>query len=352
MAEYTHGGDILSAQAQCPGEVLDFSANLNLLGMPESVRRAAEAAIARSIHYPDPYCRELTAAIAAADGVTPDMVLCGNGAADLIFRLAFALRPRRALVTAPTFSEYRQAAEAAGCAVEHHLLSPENDFALTEDILSALTPELDMLFLCNPNNPTGQPIDGGLLEKILARCRETGIRLVVDECFLDLTDDGMERTLVPFLAEFPDLVLLRAFTKSYAMPGLRLGYCLTADRALLEALTLCAQPWSVSAPAQAAGVAALADPEHPARARAIIPGERDFLTRGLKELGLRVFPSRVNYLLFQAPGIADLKERLIPRGILIRSCSNYEGLGPDYYRIAVRPRAEKARLLQVLKEVL
>ena len=352
MAEYTHGGDILSAQAQCPGEVLDFSANLNLLGMPEAVRRAAEGAVADCVHYPDPYCRSLTAAIAAADGVAPDMVLCGNGAADLIFRLAFALRPWRALVTAPTFSEYRQAAEAAGCAVEHHLLSPENDFALTESILSRLTPELDLLFLCNPNNPTGQPIVGGLLEQILTRCREAGIRLVVDECFLDLTDDGMEHTLAPLLEEFPDLVLLRAFTKSYAMPGLRLGYCLTADRALLEALSLCAQPWSVSTPAQAAGVAALADPEHPARARAIIPGERDFLTRGLKELGLRVFPSRVNYLLFQTPGIADLKERLIPRGILIRSCANYEGLGPDYYRIAVRPRVENARLLQVLKEVL
>lgn len=136
------------------------------------------------------------------------------------------------------------------------------------------------------------------------------------------------------------------------MPGLRLGYCLSADRALLERLCLCAQPWSVSSPAQAAGLAAVRCADHPAKARVLIAAERAWLTGAMGDLGLVLFPSSANYLLFQAPGIADLKERLLARGILIRACANYVGLGPDYYRIAIRNRPENKILIQKLGEVL
>ncbi|WP_417094653.1 threonine-phosphate decarboxylase CobD [Intestinimonas timonensis] len=352
MKEYTHGGDIVGARAIWKGELLDFSANLNPLGMPEAVRKAAEDAVREAIHYPDPLCRELCAAIARRDNVTPERVLCGNGAADLVFRLAFSQRPRRVLVTAPTFSEYQDAVQAAGGEVVYHRLMPKNDFDLTEAVLDDLDDSLDMAFFCTPNNPTGRLIDRDLMLRILERCREKSIRVVVDECFLSLSDPSERVSLAGELEHFPNLVLLRAFTKSYAMPGLRLGYCLSADAALLDGLSRCTQPWSVSGPAQAAGLAALTEPEHPARARQLIAVERSWLIDALRALGLRVFPSEVNYILFRAPGVDDLKERLLAHGVLIRSCANYVGLGSDYYRVAVRPHRENEGLIGAMKEVL
>lgn len=352
MKEYTHGGDIVGAREVWKGELLDFSANLNPLGMPEAVRKAAEDAVREAIHYPDPLCRALCAAIARRDNVTPERVLCGNGAADLVFRLAFSQRPRRVLVTAPTFSEYQDAVQAAGGEVVYHRLMPKNDFDLTEAVLDDLDDSLDMAFFCTPNNPTGRLIDRDLMLRILERCREKSIRVVVDECFLSLSDPSERVSLAGELESFPNLVLLRAFTKSYAMPGLRLGYCLSADAALLDGLSRCTQPWSVSGPAQAAGLAALTEPEHPARARQLIAVERSWLIDALRALGLRVFPSEVNYILFRAPGVDDLKERLLAHGVLIRSCANYVGLGSDYYRVAVRPHRENEGLIGAMKEVL
>ena len=352
LKESTHGGDLVSARVLWAGEVLDFSANLNPLGMPEGVRRAAAEGVEEAVHYPDPLCRALSAAIARRDGVAPGQVLCGNGAADLVFRLAFSEGPRRALVTAPTFSEYEAAVSAAGCTVVRHILDRARNFDLTEAVLDELTPELDLAFFCTPNNPTGRVIDRGLLEAILEKSRAAGVRLVVDECFLALSDGGEAAGLAGYLEPYPNLLLLRAFTKSYAIPGLRLGYCLSADGALLDRLSRCAQPWSVSAPAQAAGLAAAAEPSHPRLARALIARERSRLKRALEGLGLEVIPSAANYLLFRAPGITDLRERLLRRGVLIRSCADYPGLGEDDYRIAVRLQEENEQLIRAMKEAL
>ena len=352
LKESTHGGDLVSARVLWAGEVLDFSANLNPLGMPEGVRRAAAEGVEEAVHYPDPLCRALSAAIARRDGVAPGQVLCGNGAADLVFRLAFSEGPRRALVTAPTFSEYEAAVSAAGCTVVRHILDRARNFDLTGAVLDELTPELDLAFFCTPNNPTGRVIDRGLLEAILEKSRAAGVRLVVHECFLALSDGGEAAGLAGYLEPYPNLLLLRAFTKSYAMPGLRLGYCLSADGALQDRLSRCAQPWSVSAPAQAAGLAAAAEPSHPRLARALIARERSRLMRALEGLGLEVIPSAANYLLFRAPGITDLRERLLRRGVLIRSCADYPGLGEDDYRIAVRLQEENEQLIRAMKEAL
>ena len=322
MAEYTHGGDLLTAQSRYGGPVLDFSTNLNPLGMPPEAAQAAAGADGSA--YPDALCRGLRQAIAAHDGVEERQVICGNGAADLIFRLAFALQPRRALLPAPTFSEYEEALRCVGCQVERYALDRAQDFDLDEGFLEAVTPGIELVFLCTPNNPTGRLVPTDLLLGIARQCKAVGAVLVVDECFLPLSDGG-GAGLAPYLAEFPNLFLLRAFTKSYAMAGLRLGYGLSADTGLLERLGKFAQPWSVTAPAQAAG---------------------------LRKLGCAVVPSQANYLLFQAKNDPDLKEKLLQRGILIRSCANYHNLGPDWYRVCVKGGEKNRRLLAALKEVL
>lgn len=351
MLPYTHGGDVLTAQARYGGPVLDCSANLNPLGMPPQVGEAAARAAANAAPYPDPLCRGLRAAIAAHDGVEEGQVLCGGGAAELIFRLAYALRPRRALVTAPTFSEYEGALSAAGGAVTRHPLRRERNFDVDEGILEAVGPDTELVFLCTPNNPTGRLIDQGLLLRIAEKCRGLGAVLAVDECFLPLACGGPG--LAPWLVEYPNLLLLRAFTKSYAMAGLRLGYALSANTALLERLSLSGPPWSVSTPAQAAGLAALTQcPHWPEKARAFLEGERPALAAGLSALGLDVVPGQANYLLFRAAGAADLKEKMVKKGVLIRSCANYHGLGEDWYRVCVGPTEQNRRLLAALSEVL
>ena len=151
-----HGGDWAGFAAECGALPLDFSASVSPLGLPEGVRDAAAQALREADRYPDPLCRALRRAIAAEEEVEEEMVLCGCGAADLIWRVVWARRPRRTLVLAPTFSEYESALRAAGCVVVHSALRREAGFTAGEELLDALTPELDMAFFCQPNNPTGR----------------------------------------------------------------------------------------------------------------------------------------------------------------------------------------------------
>ena len=160
MMQLVHGGDWAGYRAQYGQDALDFSANVSPLGLPEGVATAITAALATADRYPDPLCRALRAKLAVHEKVPMEHILCGNGAADLIFRVAQALRPRRALTLAPTFSEYEYALAAAGCETAFHPLHEKDNFALTDTILGKLSPALDLVMLCNPNNPTGQPADG------------------------------------------------------------------------------------------------------------------------------------------------------------------------------------------------
>ena len=340
QTENRHGGDIYG------GIALDFSANVSPLGTPRSVTDAIERALPELYRYPDPYCRTLVQTISEYEGVPKNFVLCGNGASELIYAYCGAVRPKRAMELAPTFSEYSLALRRTGCEVVHFALKQEENFDLRENFLPILAREkIDALFLCNPNNPTGRLIADDLLEEILRICREKNIALFVDECFLSLSDGGVD--LTPSLSDFPQLFILKAFTKSFGMAGLRLGYGLSADEALLRKMSAAVPPWNVSTLAQAAGVAALGDAEFLERNRAVIRAERPRLEERLRELGFWVCPSQANYILFR--GEAGLADRLRERGAAIRDCANFEGLGPGWYRAAVRLREENDALLDAMR---
>ncbi|MCI9391393.1 MAG: aminotransferase class I/II-fold pyridoxal phosphate-dependent enzyme [Oscillospiraceae bacterium] len=346
QANNPHGGDVYGRPV-----TLDVSVNTNPLGPPPGVVRAVVDAAQLLDRYPDPHCRRLVAALADREGVPEEAILCGAGAAELIFSFCAALRPRTALELAPTFSEYAAALAAAGCRVERCALEEEQGFALTEKLLEELERKsCEVVFLCNPNNPTGRLIPPALLESILALCERRGGWLFVDECFLELSDGGRGTSLAPLLRPGRRLFLLRAFTKSYAMAGLRLGYCLCGEGALLERMGRQTQPWNVSVPAQAAGLAALGEEAYLRESRALIQSERRYLREGLEALGLTVCSSQANYLLVKSP--AELSGPLLDRGILIRDCANYRGLGPGWYRTAVRRREENRTLLNALGEIL
>lgn len=337
-----HGGDTYGL-----GDILDFSANIHPLGMPPTLKQQLQDAIPLCESYPDPFCRDLTRAIAQRDQVNSQHILCGNGAADLIFRLCQQIKAKRALITAPTFGEY---AEALGdCHIQRHFLQEEENFDLKEDILRKITPELDIMFLCTPNNPTGRTISFQLMEEIARVCEKNQVFLVIDECFLDLCSQGQAMTA---LLSNHFVILLRAFTKSYGIPGLRLGYCICHNEILMEKLRQNAQPWSVSTLAQTAGLCACDTPQWPKLGRDIIETQRPLLEKSLDQLGARFWQSQANYILFSLKNCHHFRETMLEKGILIRSCRNYPGLGEGYYRIAVKKEEDNKRLQQTFQEVL
>ena len=221
---------------------------------------------------------------------------------------------------------------------------------MTEAFINAVTPEIDLVFLCQPNNPTGQVTPPALVEKMLRRCVACGAVLVVDECFLDFLPARDELTAKMLLHDAPNLIVLKAFTKLYAMAGVRLGYALCSNAALLDKMRAAGQPWAVSGLAQAAGVAALQETAYADAVRTLIETQRPRLAAGLRTLGLRVVDGQANYLLFNAP--ADFGGKLRRRGAVVRSCANYTGLDATWYRTAVRTEKENAALLKIMREVL
>ena len=342
QTENQHGGDVYGG-----GITLDFSANTNPLGTPPDVLEAVCRALPRLHRYPDPYCRRLVQAIAGHEQVPASYILCGNGAADLIYTYCAALRPRTAAELAPTFGEYGAGLAQVGCRVERYFMHQAQNFDLDERFLSFLEEKKpEVVFLCNPNNPTGRLIPLPLLEQILQYCAAQGARLFLDECFLDLTEDGVSAKSL--LAAHPELLILKAFTKSYGMAGIRLGYCLCADNALLRRMAAASPPWNVSSPAQSAGVAALAERDFLQRTLSLVRTERRWLTDNLTALGFWVCPSHANYLLFRGP--LGLREGLLQQGIAIRGCGNYNGLGDGWYRIAVRPHGENEALITAIRQ--
>ncbi|MBR0105124.1 MAG: aminotransferase class I/II-fold pyridoxal phosphate-dependent enzyme [Firmicutes bacterium] len=338
-----HGGDIYSEKV-----LLDFSVNTNPFGSPRGVKDAVCGMIHKMDSYPDPYCRELVKKISESENIPDDYILCGNGASELIYSYFEALMPRRVLETAPSFLEYSAVFENTGCSVLRYSLSEKNSFELGEGILDFLENEKpDVFVICNPNNPTGRLVKPDLMEKILFACEKNNARLFVDECFLDLTEKGI--SMKAYLERFPNLFILKAFTKSYGMAGLRLGYCMCSDEELLKKMSKRVQPWNVSIFAQKAGAAALEESGFLEKSRKYISAERKYLAESLVNLGFSVIPSDANYLLFC--GEKDLDIKLKEQGVLIRNCSNYYGLGEGWYRIAVRIHEENEELIKRLKSI-
>ena len=348
--ERTHGGDWAAYEMEYGALPLDFSASISPLGLPEAARAAAAAALEHADRYPDPLCRRLRAALSEHHGVPAERIVCGAGAADLIDRLARTLRAKRALIPAPTFSEYERALRAAGSAVTRFPLAKETGFALPDAFSDAIGPGVELVFLCQPNNPTGLLTEPELTHRVLRRCAEVGAVLVADECFLDFAESPARYSLAAALAQWKKLVILKAFTKTYAMAGLRLGYALCGDAALAERLQGCGQPWAVSAPAEAAGRAALGDADYVLRLRKLLQAERPRVAEALTGLGFSVLPGAANYLLFYSADHA-LGEKLRCRGILLRDCADFPGLGAGWYRAAIRTRAENNALIRALREV-
>lgn len=371
---FPHGGDWAAYEENCGGEVLDFSANVSPLGLPDSVKDAVVSSLGYAHRYPDPECRKLRNAIADKYKLNSESVFCGNGAADIIYRLAYAARPRRALVFAPDFCEYESALTEVGCEVlRWRWMEEAAEKDRLTDFPASLPEDLDLIIFSNPNNPSGYMFKTEFLHDLLRQCGEKNILLVVDECFMDFTENGDEQSMLnlvsrysglcpdrtaerqeigdmlAFVPKHPCLCVLRAFTKFYGMAGLRLGWCAASDKNLIDRMKKAGPPWSVSTPAQAAGVAALSDDGYARKLRRLITEEREWMLNELRKLGMRCVCGTANYILFYTEDL-NLRQFLMDRGIAIRDCSNYAGLGPGWFRVAVRIREENEILIESLRK--
>lgn len=349
----SHGGNIYKKAKELnipESEILDFSANISPLGTPEAIKKAIVESLEGVINYPDPDCSDLTEGIAAFDGVKPEHILCGNGGADLLFRIALALKPKKVLLPVPAFVEYEEALSAVDAQMDYFYL--EEDFRVKETLLEAMNPTQDMLVICNPNNPTGLLVERELLLRILQKAKECSMKVLLDECFLEIYPEEEKYTLKRHLEAFPNLMILKSFTKMYAIPGVRLGYLMCSDQELLRKIRRCGQAWSVSHFAQAAGLAALNEVAYRESTIRVIQKENAFMREELSKLPITLYHGVVNYLFFRAPGVADLDKRLEQHGIMIRNCSNYVNLGEEYFRVAVKSREDNLRLLAALKQEL
>ncbi|MCM1326618.1 MAG: aminotransferase class I/II-fold pyridoxal phosphate-dependent enzyme [Bacteroidales bacterium] len=336
-----HGGDIYRNRVD-----IDFSVNANPLGMPENVREALYAAIDSCGQYPDTEACELKSAISKMLSVPGDFIVFGNGASELFMGMLRAVKPRRTLIPIPSFYGYEYAAEAVESDIVYFPLKEEKDFLPGKDLWEALTEETDLLFLANPNNPTGKRMDKEYLETLLGICREKNILVALDECFIEFCKDGF--SMLPKIGEYDNLLIIRAATKIFAIPGVRLGYMISSNRVLRERIGRNLPEWNLSVFAQAAGAACQEQSAYLAKTVELVRTERQFLEKGLTKLGIRVFPGEANFVLVYSE--VPLYEKLLQRGILIRDCQNFRGLSKGYYRIAVRKRQDNTRLLEAVGE--
>jgi len=353
MKKDAHGGNIYKKAKELgiPAErILDFSANISPLGLPEEIREAVIGSIDGLVNYPDPECTELREAIAEADGVRKEWITCGNGGADLLYRIAFGLKPRKVLLPVPAFVEYEGALTASGAEMVYYRMG--DSLLPGEDLLSEIGRSTDMLVLCNPNNPTGLLLSREYLLRVMDKAEEAGVYLLLDECFLEICMEDDTHTLIPYLGKYPHLMILKSFTKLYAVPGIRLGYLMSSSSEVIEAVNHAGQSWSVSSIAQKAGVCALTLHDYKRKVKEAVAAELAYMKEALKTLPVRVYDGQANYLFFRAPGCTDLDRRLEERGFMIRNCSNYVNLGEDYWRIAVRDHEANRRLIGAMRDIL
>lgn len=345
-----HGGDIYRNKVN-----KDFSVSLNPLGTPEVILDALKGSLDRIEYYPDPLQEKAVRIIADAMHLDADCVYAGNGASELIFAAVRAADPGRALLFEPAFPGYRHALEGIGCETVHHILSEDSGFALTPADLKALKCGMDLVFLCDPANPSGRNIDESILTEVLDTAAGCKAAVILDESFYHMSGKMLEYPLDrsrELLSKYDNLYIIRSLTKLLAVPGIRTGYVLSSP-ANMKRLKRQLPEWNLSVSAESVvmeGIRAIKETDLLQRTADIICKERDYLSSGLKQLGFRVCQSDTSFILFKGP--ERLYEALLEQGILIRDCSDFEGLCRGWYRVSARRRSDNEYLIQTMRGIM
>lgn len=345
-----HGGNIYRFEREGK-EVLDFSSNINPLGVPQKFIDIAKENFDKLTNYPDPYYIELREKIGKHNSVTKENIIVGNGATEILFLYMRAVKPKKVLVLAPCFAEYERALKSVGAQIEYFELKEKNNFYPDIQTLKKKLEgqHYDLFLFCNPNNPTGQLIKFDDVKDLAAICKKQDMKIFIDEAFIEFVENWKEKTAV--LLKNKDVFIMRAFTKFFAIPGLRLGYGISFDEELMNKLQAEKEPWSVNTFANLAGLVMLDDKDYIKKSEKWVAEEKKFLYKELsKNKNLKVYKSVCNFLLIKllTTTSQEIQTKLLEKNILVRDASNFQFLDESYIRVAVKDREKNLKLIESL----
>lgn len=355
-----HGSDLEKVEAYYgikKEDIIPFAGNVNPLGISPLLKKSMASHIESISEYPDRDYKELRSTLALYCNVPMEHIIVGNGATEMISLTMQLLRPKHALLLSPTYSEYTREIDLVGGHVEEYFLREDLDFKLDlNDLISKLTDDIDLLAICNPNNPTSSALNTEEITKILTHCKLHDIFVMIDETYVEFAPDINEITAVPLTQEFTNLMVLRGISKFYAAPGMRLGYGITGNMDFLAKMREKQTPWSLNSLGAYAGELMFKDQEYIQKTRNLILSERDKLYKELKEIPTyKVYPAYANFILLkiQKPGLtsSDAFEACIKEGLMIRDCASFQCLDGEFIRFCIMMPEDNARLLNVLKQL-
>ncbi len=356
-----HGADVLEAAEEAGlkcEDIVDFSSNVNPLGPSEKVIEAIKGSFGQIQNYPDSCSSALREAIANHYlGISKDCVIVGNGSTELIYMFAetFLQKGDEVLIPAPSFGEYEKAASKTGAKVKY---VPLNKSFRVEPASFArgMSAKTKIIYFCNPNNPTSILESVEKLEEITQQALDQNVLVLLDEDFLEFVGGNEKLSMIGRIGNFPNLFVLRSFTKIFGLAGLRIGYGIASEE-IISILSSSKMPWNVNCLGQAAAIAALSDKDHLNKTFLLIKRERVFMLQRLSGIkGFKIYSPDANFIFIDVRDsgftAAQLKQKMLKLGILIRDCSAFAGLDEYYIRVAIKTRWENERLLAAFEQEL
>lgn len=379
-----HGGNIYKIfREKNIKEILDYSSNINPYGIPESLKKRITENLEILERYPDPDYVELRQKLSNLNKVNLSDIILGNGATEIIFLFMKVINPKKILIVSPTFGEYERAVKAIEISgdtvslsssngdnknienkkieIEYFELKESDDFKLNiGNLKNELENKYDLLIICNPNNPTGKFLKLTQTEEILKECNKYDTKLFIDEAFIEFLADGIKESIINTEENKKNLFVTRAFTKFFAIPGLRLGYGMYFDKELEQKISEKKEPWSVNNIAELAGLTVLDDTEYIEKTLKWITKEKIYMYEKLNEIsGIKVYETEVNFitgkidekLFLEGLNVKILREKMLEQGILIRDASNFKFLDERFFRLAIKDRESNDRVIEAMKEI-
>ena len=363
-----HGGNIYKIfREKNIDKILDYSSNINPYGLPENLKKEIFEKLFVLERYPDPDYIELREKIAEKNNLNIENIIVGNGATEIIFLFMKILSPKKVLIVSPTFGEYERAIKASTLAnnnleINYFELKEAENFVLNiKNLETELENNYDLLILCNPNNPTGQFLKLKKLEEILKICEQKNTKLFVDEAFVEFVEDWENESIINSKENKENLFVIRAFTKFFAIPGLRLGYGICFNNNLLKKMLEKKEPWSVNNIADLVGKTVLDDENYIQKTKEWIKDQKKYMYENLNKIeGLRAYKTEVNFILLKIEDnllekgldVKNLRKKMLEKGILIRDASNFIYLNKHYFRLAIKDKLNNEKVIETLTSIL
>lgn len=347
-----HGGNIYKLKREGKEELLDYSSNINPLGVPEKFKKSVIENFDILEKYPDPDYVELRENIGKYNYVDIEKIVVGNGATEILFLYMKSLKPKKAFIVAPSFAEYRRALESIDCEIEYFKLDEKENFNLNVEKFIKSIPQCDLVVICNPNNPTGNFITLENIQKINDELKKKNIKLFIDEAFIEFIKGWKKFTAINL--KDSNIFIMRALTKFFAVPGLRLGYGISYDEEIMKVIPKYKEPWSINSFADIAGKTMLWDKEYIEKSETWIEREKEwFYNETLNIEEIKSYRTNTNFILIKLLNKTsnEVREKMIEKGIVVRDASNFVGLNNNFIRLAIKDRENNIKVLQALKEV-